>query len=68
MRSILTPPRKRGVEILDGPDVDPEVVTRSIGDVVRANSLFGGLSSAIDELKESLKDVPSEATLLDVGT
>ena len=68
MRSILTPPRIRGVEILDGRDVDPQVVTRSIADVVRANSLFGGLSSAIDELKDAFKDVPRKATLLDVGT
>ena len=68
MRSILTPPRIRGVEILDGRDLDPDLVTRSIADVVRANSLFGGLSSAIDELKEALKDIPPCATLLDVGT
>ena len=68
MRSILTPPRKRGLEILDDPGVDPEVVTRSLADVVRANSLFGGLSSAIDELREALKETPSQATLLDVGT
>ena len=68
MRSILTPPRMRGLEILDDPDVDPEVVTRSLADVVRSNSLFGGLSSAIDELKGALKEVLPEATLLDVGT
>jgi SAM-dependent methyltransferase len=68
VRSILTPRRTRGIEILDGPDVDPEVVTRSLADVVRSNSLFGGMSSAIDELKEALKDLPAEATLLDVGT
>jgi SAM-dependent methyltransferase len=68
VRSILTPARKRGLEILDDPDVDPDVVTRSLADVVRSNSLFGGLSSAIDELKEALKEVPREATLLDVGT
>lgn len=68
MRSLLTPPRMRGIEILDDPDVDPELVTRSISDVVRANALFGGLGSAIDELKEALRAVPHEATLLDVGT
>ena len=68
MRSILTPRRTRGLEILDDPDVDPEVVTRSLADVVRSNSLFGGMSSAIDELKEALKELPTEATLLDVGT
>jgi SAM-dependent methyltransferase len=68
MSSILTPPRKRGVEILDDPDVDPRIVTRSLCDVARSNALFGGLSSAIDELKEVLELVPHNATLLDVGT
>lgn len=68
MRSLLTPPRKRGREILDDPNVDPAVVKRSLADVVRSNSLFGGLSSAIDELKGALKEVPPHATLLDVGT
>jgi SAM-dependent methyltransferase len=58
----------RGVEILDDPAVDPRIVTRSLSDVVRANSLFGGLSSAMDELKLALKHVPRTATLLDVGT
>ena len=56
------------MEILDDPDVDPDVVTRSLADVVRSNSLFGGLSSAIDELKDALKEVQPQATLLDVGT
>lgn len=65
---MLTPPRKRGFEFLDLPDVDPAVVTRSLADVVRANALFGGLSSAIDEVKNALKEVPPKATLLDVGT
>jgi ubiquinone/menaquinone biosynthesis C-methylase UbiE len=66
--SILTPPRRRGVEFLDLPDVDPNVVTRSLADVARCNALFGGLSSALDELKESFGDLPRCATLLDVGT
>ncbi len=68
MPAFLIPPRRRGVEILDLPDVDPEVVTRSLRDVARANALFGGLSSAIDELNDALKDLPHRATLLDVGT
>jgi len=58
----------RGLEILDDPNVDPELITRSLADVARSNSLFGGLSSAIDELKEALHELPREATLLDVGT
>jgi SAM-dependent methyltransferase len=68
VRNLLTPPRKRGVEILDLPDVDPKVVTRSLADVARANTLFGGKSSALDELKSALAALPAEATLLDVGT
>jgi len=68
VRDLLTPPRMRGVEILDLPDVDPAVVTRSLEDVARANFLFGGLSSAINEIRAALPDLPSKATLLDVGT
>jgi len=65
---MLTPPRKRGVEILDSPDVDPQLVTRSLADVARANALFGGVSSALEELMTVLKDSPRITTLLDVGT
>jgi SAM-dependent methyltransferase len=68
MRDILTPPRKRGVEILDLPDVDPRLVTRSLSDVARANTLFGGKSCALDELEGVLTALPAAATLLDVGT
>jgi SAM-dependent methyltransferase len=66
--SILTPPRKRGYEILDSPDVDPAIVTRSLADVARANTLFGGARSAIDEMRETFANLPRQATLLDVGT
>jgi SAM-dependent methyltransferase len=65
---LLTPPRIRGMEILDSPDVDPELVVRSITDVTHANAVFGGVSSAIDELKLTLNALPRQATLLDVGT
>ena len=68
MTSLLTPARRRGFEILDSPEVDPEIVTRSLSDVSKANSLFGGTSSAVDELRECLKDLRHDATLLDVGT
>ncbi|HEV7838399.1 MAG TPA: methyltransferase domain-containing protein [Gemmatimonadaceae bacterium] len=68
MPASLTPPRRRGVEILDLPDVDPHVVTRSLADVARANALFGGISSAMEEIKEALRELPPHATLLDVGT
>ena len=68
MTAILVPPRKRGVEILDLPDLDPNLVKRSLADVVRCNALFGGLSSALEEIKSTFKDLPRRATLLDVGT
>lgn len=68
MRSILTPPRTKGREILDGADVDPLIVQRSLADVVRSNALFGGLSSAMAELKDALRELPLTASLLDVGT
>jgi SAM-dependent methyltransferase len=68
MRSLLIPRRRRGFEILDSPDVDPQVVTRSLSDVVKANALFGGVSSVMDELADSLDGLPASATLLDVGT
>ena len=68
MPSWLTPARRRGMEFLDLPDVDQALVTRSLADVACANSLFGGVSSAVDEIKETLRELPPEATLLDVGT
>ena len=57
MLDLLTPPRRRGVEILDSPDIDPAIVTRSLADVARANALFGGISSAIDEIKDVLRTI-----------
>lgn len=68
MRNPLTPRRRRGFEILDSPHVDPKLVTRSLADVVKANSLFGGANSALDEFLSCLSDLPRDATLLDVGT
>lgn len=68
MTAILVPPRRRGVEILDLPDLDPNLVKRSLADVVRCNALFGGLSAALEEIRKTLEDVPRSATLLDVGT
>jgi SAM-dependent methyltransferase len=66
--SLLTPPRRRGVEILDAPDVDPRLVTRSLSDVALANTLFGGTRAVLQELRRVLRRLPDGATLLDVGT
>lgn len=68
MAANLTRPRRRGVEFLDSPGVDPDVLRRSLADVARANALFGGVSSAMEEIKETIGELPRRATLLDVGT
>ncbi len=68
MLSLLTPPRSTETELLDAPDIDPAVVTRSLADVARSNALFGGRSSAIEEFRDALKELPRRASLLDVGT
>jgi 2-polyprenyl-3-methyl-5-hydroxy-6-metoxy-1,4-benzoquinol methylase len=64
----LTPARRRGVEVIDNPAVDPALIMRSLEDVERANCLFGGSRSAIAELEPALDALPKSATLLDVGT
>jgi len=66
--SILRPPRSFEREFLDAPDVDPEVVARSLADVARSNALFGGRSAAIEEFRDALSELPRCASLLDVGT
>ena len=64
----LTPARRRGVEILDNPAVDPALMTRSMRDVERANVMFGGRRAALAEIESTIATLPDGATLLDVGT
>lgn len=69
MSSILTPQRRRGVEILDDPHVDDDLRTRSLGDVARSNSIFGGARAVLAELSGALQRNGRPAvTVLDVGT
>lgn len=65
---MLTPARRDGREILDGDGLDPRIVQRSMGDVARANALFGGASALLAELEPTLHSLPPVATLLDIGT
>ena len=65
---MLTPARRRGVELLEEPGVDAALLRRSLADVARANRLFGGTRAVLAELDLVLRDLPREATLLDVGT
>ena len=68
----FVPRRRRGVEFLDAPDVEPAVVTRSLRDVAVANRFFGGARAVLDELAPVFARLRAEgqreATLLDVGT
>ena len=64
----FTPPRRRGVEYLDLPDVAPGLAERSITDVTVANRLFGGTRAVLVELDDVLGALGRAATLLDVGT
>jgi len=62
---IFTPPRRRGFEYLDLPDVEPGLAERSIGDVTVANRLFGGTRAVLAELAAALPALGPSATLLD---
>ena len=67
--ATLTPTRRRGVEKLDVPGVPARVVKRSLADVARANSLFGGTRAVLAELGVVFAAPHGrEMTLLDVGT
>ena len=66
--NVLTPSRRRGIEILDNPAVDPALMKRSMRDVELANALFGGRRAAIAELEPALMELKGRATMLDVGT
>lgn len=68
MLPSLTPARRRGVEILDAPDVDGALQVRSLRDVTVANRLFGGTRAVLAELAEALPARGGRATLLDVGS
>ncbi len=69
MASLLTPHRRRGYEILDDPQVDDELRSRSLSDVARANTMFGGWRAVEAELAAVLQESGERSlSLLDVGT
>lgn len=68
MSDLLTPARRRGIELLDDPAVDPEVMRRSMKDVERANILLGGRRAALAELVPVFRSLTGRVTMLDVGT
>ena len=68
MTKLITPPRVRGVEYLDAPNVDPRLVRRSLADVALANALFGGTRAVMLEVGDVLPELGKSATMLDVGS
>lgn len=68
MTTLMTPRRRRGVEYLDAPGVDPRLVRRSLADVALANALFGGTRAVLLELSTVLPELSPTSTLLDVGS
>lgn len=65
---MLTPARRRGVEFLDEPNVDPDVRRQAQRDIARSNRLLGGLRAVIVEIRAAARGIGGAPTLLDVGT
>lgn len=63
----FTPARRRGVEYLDEPTVNPELRARSQRDLVRSNTLLGGWHAFARAALDALPPA-GHATLLDIGT
>jgi SAM-dependent methyltransferase len=69
--SLFLPPRRRGVEHLDDPALDPALALRSLRDIRWSNRLFGGTDAVLRELRPILaagRELGRPLTLLDVGT
>jgi SAM-dependent methyltransferase len=63
-----TPPRQRGVELLDDPNTDDDRRASAMRDLERSNRLFGGTQAVRAALRDVWSTLPRAATLLDVGT
>jgi len=67
--SLITPHRRRGVEILDDPNVDDVLRKRSLDDVACSNTMFGGARAVLVELACELGNGGARTvSVLDVGT
>ena len=66
--AVLVPSRRRGVELLDAPDVDSSLRTRSHRDIAVSNALFGGTRALLAELRIAVPALPQQASFVDVGT
>ncbi len=68
MAGFLTPRRRYDSELLDSPSGDELLVLRTVADIERSNVVFRGTHAAVAELAQYFEQLPSHATLLDVGT
>lgn len=68
MGGVWVPRRQRGYEVLDDHGCDPELRRRSHRDIQLSNRLFGAIRAVMRELECIMPLLPSDATLLDVGT
>lgn len=70
MRAAFPPVRPAaGTELLDDPAADPIAVRTSLGNIARANRIFGGTAAVLYGLDRLLATGPlARLTLLDVGT
>ena len=66
--SYWTPPRHRGVEILDDPEAADDDRHAAMRDLARSNRLFGGTDAVRGAMRGIWPTLPRAATLLDVGT
>lgn len=64
----LTPPRRRGIELLDLPETTDAVRAAAMRDVERSNALFGGTRSVVRAVRRLAATVPRGAIVLDVAT
>ena len=56
-----------GHEILDEPNVKPELVARSHVDIARANALFGGIGAVVARVRAIASRLPESPLVVDVG-
>ena len=68
MAEFLTPRRRYDSELLDSRSDDELLVLRTVADIKRSNVVFRGARAAVAELALHFEQLPSHATLLDVGT
>jgi SAM-dependent methyltransferase len=66
--SLLTPVRRRGVEILDDPSTPADVRTKAMADLIRSNMLFGGTGAVLRAVRGISALLPRNPIVLDVGT